>query len=140
MRIGAAGASLTAVSGMAAVSELCDRLGVIEGLDAAVTGLGSTTAAGLARRISARQWVAVETGMATVTALRAGSSVRPPAGEVGPNPAGGVGPEQSGKNMTGIRPRSSRRCRSGGSVRPVTPPSTGGGGRVGLLVALALVA
>jgi hypothetical protein len=33
-----------------------------------VVGLGSTTAAGLARRISPRQWAAVETGVATVTA------------------------------------------------------------------------
>jgi hypothetical protein len=115
VRIGAPDRSLTAVSGMAAVSELCDRLGVIEALDSAVgsikvrarghsagallvglaaaqlagqdhlvgldrlgadvagqalvpvAGLGSTTAAGLARRISTEQWAAIETGMATVT-------------------------------------------------------------------------
>ena len=115
VRIGAPDASLTAVSGMAAVSELCDRLGVVQALDGAVgsikqrarghsvgallvglaatqlagedhlvgldrlgaegagqvlvpvVGLGSTTAAGLARRISARQWAAVESGVATVT-------------------------------------------------------------------------
>ena len=115
VRIGAPDESLTAVAGMAAVSELCERLGVIEALDAAVgpikqrerghsagallvglasaqlawqdhlvgldrmcadvagqalvpvAGLGSTTAAGLARRISPEQWVGVETGMATVT-------------------------------------------------------------------------
>jgi hypothetical protein len=36
VRIGAPDASLTAVSGMAAVSELCDRLGVVEALDGAV--------------------------------------------------------------------------------------------------------
>jgi hypothetical protein len=36
VRIGAPDASLTAVSGMAAISELCDRLGVIEALDVAV--------------------------------------------------------------------------------------------------------
>ncbi len=36
MRIGAPDESLTAVSGMAAVSELCDRLGVVAALDAAV--------------------------------------------------------------------------------------------------------
>ena len=35
-RIGAPDASLTAVSGIAAVSELCDRLGVVEALDGAV--------------------------------------------------------------------------------------------------------
>jgi hypothetical protein len=116
VRIGAPDESLTAVSGMAAVSELCDRLGVIEALDTAVgsikvrarghsagallvglaaaqlagqdhlvgldrvgadvagqalapvAGLGSRTAAGLARRINVEQWAAVETGMATVTA------------------------------------------------------------------------
>jgi hypothetical protein len=116
VRIGAPDTSLTAVSGMAAVSELCDQLGVIEALDGTVgsikvrarghsagallvglaaaqlagqdhlvgldrvcadgagqalvpvAGLGSRTAAGLARRISTEQWAAVETGMATVTA------------------------------------------------------------------------
>jgi hypothetical protein len=116
VQIGAPDASLTGVSGMAAVRELCDRLGVVAALDGAVgsikqrarghsagallvglataqlagqdhlvgldrvsadvagqalvpvAGLGSTTAAGLARRISTEQWAAVETGMATVTA------------------------------------------------------------------------
>ena len=36
MRAGAPDASLTANAGLAAVTELCDRLGVIEALDAAV--------------------------------------------------------------------------------------------------------
>jgi hypothetical protein len=115
VQIGAPDESLTAVSGMVAVTELCERLGVIEALDAAVgpikarergrsggellvglaaaqlagedhlvgldrqradvagqaltpvPGLGSTTAAGLARRVSAEQWAAVEAGVATVT-------------------------------------------------------------------------
>ena len=115
VQIGASDASLTAVSGMVAVRELCDRLGVVAALDGAVgsikqraggafggallvglataqlagqvhlagldrvsadvagqalapvAGLGSTTAAGLARRISTEQWAAVETGMTTVT-------------------------------------------------------------------------
>lgn len=115
VRIGAPDESLTAVSGMAAVTELCERLGVVAALDGAVgsiktrdrghsagallvglattqlagqdhlvgldrlgadaagralvpvVGLGSTTAAGLARRIRPEQWAAVETGMATVT-------------------------------------------------------------------------
>jgi len=100
---------------MAAVSELCDRLGVTTALDAAigpikqrdrgfsagqlltgiaagqlagedflagldrqradaagqqltpVPGLSSTTAAGLARRVTAGQWLAVEAGLAAVT-------------------------------------------------------------------------
>jgi hypothetical protein len=100
---------------MAAITELCDRLGVIEALDAAVgpvkqrnrgygagelltgiaaaqlagedflvgldrqradaagqqlapvPGLSPATAAGLARRITARQWTAVEHGVAAVT-------------------------------------------------------------------------
>jgi len=100
---------------MAAVTGLCDRLGVIGALDAAVgpvkqrargfgagqlltgiaaaqlagedfltgldrqradaagqqltpvPGLSSTTAAGLARRITGAQWLAVETGLAAVT-------------------------------------------------------------------------
>jgi hypothetical protein len=116
VRIGVPDASLTAVSGMAAVTELCGRLGVIEALDGAVgsikqrargysagallvglataqlagedhlvgldrvsaedagqalvpvAGLSSTTAAGLARRISTKQWAAVETGVHAVTA------------------------------------------------------------------------
>jgi hypothetical protein len=115
VRPGAPDPSLTANAGLAAVTELCDRLGVIEALDAAVgpvkqrdrgfgagellcgiaaaqlagedfltgldrqradaagqqitpvPGLASTTAAGLARRITPAQWQAVETGLAAVT-------------------------------------------------------------------------
>jgi Transposase DDE domain group 1 len=115
VRVGAPDASLTANAGMAAVTELCDRLGVVEELDAAVgpvkqrdrgsgagellcgiaaallagedfltgldrqradaagqliapvPGLASTTAAGLARRVTPAQWEAVETGLAAVT-------------------------------------------------------------------------
>ena len=114
-RVGAPDRALTPSSGLAAVSELCDRLGVIEALDAAVgpvkqrdrgfgpgqlltgiaaaqlagqdflvgldrqradaagqqitpvPGLASTTAAGLARRITGARWLAVETGLAAVT-------------------------------------------------------------------------
>jgi Transposase DDE domain group 1 len=115
VRAGAPDPSLTANAGLAAISELCDRLGVIEALDAAVgpikqrdrglgagelltgiaaaqlagedflagldrqradaagqqltpvPGLASTTAAGLARRITPGQWRAVESGLAAVT-------------------------------------------------------------------------
>ena len=115
VRIGAPDRSLTANAGLAAVTELCDRLGVIGALDAAVgpvkqrdrgfgagelltgiaaaqlagedfltgldrqradaagqqitpvPGLASTTAAGLARRITPAQWHAVEPGLAVVT-------------------------------------------------------------------------
>jgi Transposase DDE domain group 1 len=114
-RIGAPDRSLTPNAGLAAVTELCDRLGVIGALDAAVgpvkqrdrgfgagellagvaaaqlagedfltgldrqradaagqqitpvPGLASTTAAGLARRVTPAQWRAVETGLAVVT-------------------------------------------------------------------------
>ncbi len=114
-RIGAPDRSLTANAGLAAVTELCDRLRVIEALDAAVgpvkqrdrgfgagelltgiaaaqlagedfltgldrqradaagqqitpvPGLASTTAAGLARRITPARWQAVEHGLAVVT-------------------------------------------------------------------------
>jgi Transposase DDE domain group 1 len=114
-RIGAPDRSLTANAGLAAVTELCARLGVIEALDAAVgpikqrdrgfgagelltgiaaaqlagedfltgldrqrtdaagqqltpvPGLASTTAAGLARRVTPAQWQAVESGLAAVT-------------------------------------------------------------------------
>lgn len=114
--IGASDASLTPVSGMVAVTELVDRLGVIGLLDAAmgpiktrdrghtggqllvglaaaqlagedflvgldrqradvagqalapVAGLSSTTAAGLARRLSEGQWQAVETGIGDIGA------------------------------------------------------------------------
>ena len=114
-RIGAPDRSLTPNAGLAAVSELCDRLGVIEAIDAAVgpvkqrdrglgaggllagiaaaqlagedfltgldrhradaagqqltpvPGLSSTTAAGLARRVSPAQWLKAETGLAVVT-------------------------------------------------------------------------
>jgi len=115
VRSGAPDRALTANAGLAAVSELCDRLGVIEALDAAVgpvkqrdrglgagellagiaaaqlagedflvgldrqradaagqqitpvPGLAPATAAGLARRITAAQWRAVEAGLAAVT-------------------------------------------------------------------------
>jgi len=115
VRAGAPDRSLTANAGLAAVTELCDRLGVIEALDAAVgpvkqrdrgfgagelltgiaaaqlagedfltgldrqradaagqqitpvPGLASTTAAGLARRLTPGQWRAVEGGLAAVT-------------------------------------------------------------------------
>ena len=115
VRIGVPDPSLTAVAGMAAISELVERLGVIALLDAAigpikqrarghsgaellvglaaaqlagedhlvgldrhredqatqaltpVPGLGSTTAAGLAQRLTAGQWAAVEHGLAAVT-------------------------------------------------------------------------
>ncbi|HYA50279.1 MAG TPA: IS1380 family transposase, partial [Streptosporangiaceae bacterium] len=107
--------ALTPNAGLAAITELCDRLGVIGALDAAVgpvkqrdrgfgagelltglataqlagedfltgldrqradaagqqlapvPGLASTTAAGLARRVTPAQWQAVETGLAAVT-------------------------------------------------------------------------
>lgn len=115
MCVGAPDPGLTGVSGMAAISELVERLGVIEALDAAVgpikqrdrgfsagellvglaaaqvagedflagldrqradvagqvlapvPGLSSTTAAGLARRITDPQWRDMETGFAWVT-------------------------------------------------------------------------
>jgi hypothetical protein len=115
VRVGVPDRALTPSSGLAAVSELCDRLGVIDALDAAVgpvkqrdrgfgagelltgiasaqlagedflvgldrqradaagqqitpvPGLSSTTAAGLARRITGEQWRSVETGLAVVT-------------------------------------------------------------------------
>ena len=113
--IGVPDAALTANGGLAVVSELCDRLGVIKAIDAAagpikarnrgysagellagiaaaqlagedfltgldrqradaagqqltpVPGLSSTTAAGLARRITPGQWEAIEAGVAAVT-------------------------------------------------------------------------
>ena len=114
-RIGAPDGSLTANAGLAAITELCERLGVTGALDAAVgpvkqrdrgfgagellcgiaaaqlagedfltgldrqradaagqqltpvPGLASTTAAGLARRVTPAQWRAVESGLAAVT-------------------------------------------------------------------------
>jgi hypothetical protein len=114
-RVGAPDAALTPNAGLAAITELCGRLGVIEALDAAigpvkqrdrgfgagelltgiaaaqlagedfltgldrqradaagqqitpVPGLASTTAAGLARRLTPVQWQAVESGLAVVT-------------------------------------------------------------------------
>ncbi len=114
VRIGAPDPRLTPVAGTLAMTELVDRLGLIERLDASigpikerrrgfsggqllvgmavaqlageeflvgldrqradvvgqllapVAGLGSTTAAGLARRLSPGQWAAVETGIGDV--------------------------------------------------------------------------
>src|SRR6266536_4992691 len=115
IQIGADDPSLTAAGGMLAVTELCERLGVIAALDEAmgpvkqrrrgftggqvlagmaaaqlagedflvgldrvradaagqlvtpVPGLASTTAAGLARRLTPGQWRAVESGLAVAT-------------------------------------------------------------------------
>jgi hypothetical protein len=115
VRVGVPDRALTPNAGLAAVTELCDRLGVIDAIDAAagpvktrdrglgagelltgiaaaqlagedflvgldrhradaagqrltpVPGLASTTAAGLARRITPGQWLKVETGLAVVT-------------------------------------------------------------------------
>jgi hypothetical protein len=117
-RIGAPDAALAASGGMAAISELCDRLGVIEALDTAigpikqrdrgyragqllagiaaaqlagedflagldrqradvagqqitpVPGLSSTTAAGLARRVTGEQWADSSHRRNTVTDVR----------------------------------------------------------------------
>ena len=114
-RIGAPDPALTPNAGLAVITELCGRLGVIGALDATVgpikqrergfgagellagiaaaqlagedfltgldrqradaagqqitpvPGLASTTAAGLARRVTPAQWQAVETGLAAVT-------------------------------------------------------------------------
>ena len=114
-RIGVPDPALTPNAGLAAITELCDRLGVISALDRSVgpikqrsrgfgagellaglaaaqlagedflvgldrqradvagqqitpvPGLASTTAAGLARRITPAQWRAVEAGLAAVT-------------------------------------------------------------------------
>ena len=114
-RVGGPDPVLTPNAGLAVISELCGRLGVIEALDAAggpikqrdrgfgagelltgiaaaqmagedfltgldrqradaagqqlapVPGLSSTTAAGLARRLTPGQWQAVESGLAAVT-------------------------------------------------------------------------
>jgi hypothetical protein len=115
VRAGAPDRALTANAGLAVVTGLCDRLGVVEAVDAAVgpikqrdrgfgagellcgiaaaqlagedfltgldrqradaagqliapvPGLASTTAAGLARRLTPAQWQAVESGLAAVT-------------------------------------------------------------------------
>jgi Transposase DDE domain group 1 len=120
VRVGVADLSLTPVAGMAAVTELVDRLGVVAAVDAAVgpikirdrgygagrllvgiaaaqlagedflvgldrqradvagqslapvPGLASTTATGLARRMTGGQWAAVETGVAAATARMLG--------------------------------------------------------------------
>src|SRR6266704_928107 len=89
-RIGAPDAALTANAGLAAITELCGRLGVIGAIDTAagpvkqrdrgfsagelLAGIaaaqlaGEDFLAGLARRVTPAQWKAVETGLAAVTA------------------------------------------------------------------------
>jgi len=124
-RVGAPDRALTANAGLAAVTELSDRLGLIGAIDAAagpvkqrdrgfgagqlltgiasaqlagedfltgldrqradaagqqlspVPGLASTTAAGLARRVTPTQWLKVETGLAAVTQRMLGLLPRP---------------------------------------------------------------
>ena len=134
MRAGAPDASLTPNAGMAAISELCDRLDVTGALDAAVgpvkqrdrgygagellagiaaaqlagedflagldrqradaagqlitpvPGLASTTAAGLARRITPAQWTAVERWPGGGDRADAGPAARGAGGGAGGGP------------------------------------------------------
>ena len=102
-RIGAPDRSLTPNAGLAAITELCDQLGVIGALDAAVgpvkqrdrgfgagellTGLAAAQLAGedfltgldrqradaAGQQITPAQWQAVETGLAAVTGRMLGS-------------------------------------------------------------------
>jgi hypothetical protein len=115
MRVGAPDSSLTGISGMASITEVCEQLDVVGALDTAVgpikqrarghsagqllvglaaaqlagedhlvgldrqredaagqalmpvAGLCSTTAGGLARRLTHQQWADLEAGLATVT-------------------------------------------------------------------------
>ena len=133
-RIGAPDPALTPNAGLAAITELCDQLGVIGALDAAVgpikqrergfgagellagiaaaqlagedfltgldrqradaagqqitpvPGLASTTAAGLARRVTPAQWQAVETGLAAVTGRMLGMLPAPRAAALADGP------------------------------------------------------
>ena len=156
VRSGAPDRSLTANAGLAAVTELCGRLGVIEALDAAVgpvkqrdrgfgagellagiaaaqlagedfltgldrqradtagqqvtpvPGLASTTAAGLARRVTPAQWRAVESGLAAVTGRMlgllpaeraAGAGRRPGHGRPGHHRCGGLRPQEARRGL-----------------------------------------
>ena len=162
VRIGAPDPSLTRFSGMAAVTELVDRLGMIKLLDAAigpiktrdrgftggqllvgmaaaqlagedflvgldrhradaagqvlaaVPGLASTTAAGLARRLSDGQWAAVETGIGDVA--RRGARGAAAGRRSGPR-ALCAGDDRSGHHRRrGLRPAQAR-----GGVQPPGP-------------------
>ena len=153
-RIGAPDPALTPNAGLAAITELCGRLGVIGALDAAVgpvkqrergfgagellagiaaaqlagedfltgldrqradaagqqitpvPGLASTTAAGLARRITPAQWQAVETGLAAVTGRMLDAAARG-AGRGAGRRAGHDRPGHHGRG--GLRPQEARR-------------------------------
>jgi hypothetical protein len=154
VRAGAPDASLTANAGLAAVTELCDRLGVIGALDAAVgpvkqrdrgfgagelltgiaaaqlagedfltgldrqradaagqqltpvPGLASTTAAGLARRVTPAQRRAVESGLAAVTGRMLG--LLPP--RAGGGAGRRAGHDRPGRyRCGGLRPQEARR-------------------------------
>ena len=153
-RVGAPDAALTPNAGLAAITELCGRLGVIGALDAAVgpvkqrdrgfgagellagiaaaqlagedflagldrqradaagqlitpvPGLASTTAAGLARRITPAQWQAVETGLAAVTGADAVAAARGAGGGAGRR----AGHDRPGHHRRGgLRPQEARR-------------------------------
>ena len=154
VRAGAPDGSLTANAGLAAVTELCGRLGVIEALDAAVgpvkqrdrgfgagelltgiaaaqlagedflvgldrqradaagqqitpvPGLASTTASGLARRVTPAQWQAVESGLAVVTGRMLSLLPRGAGGGAGRRP----GHHRPGHHRRGgLRPQEARR-------------------------------
>ena len=152
-RIGAPDPALTPNAGLAAVTELCDRLGVIGALDAAagpikqrdrgfgagellaglaaaqlagedfltgldrqradaagqqimpVPGLASTTAAGLARRVTPAQWQAVETGLAAVTGRMLGMLPAPRAAALTGGP---VTIDLDTTDVEGLRPQEAR--------------------------------
>ena len=153
-RIGAPDPALTPNAGMAAITELCDRLGVIGALDAAVgpvkqrergfgagellagiaaaqlagedfltgldrqradaagqqitpvPGLASTTAAGLARRMTPAQWRAVERGLAAVTGRMLDAAARAAGGGAGRR----AGHDRPGHHRRGgLRPQEARR-------------------------------
>ena len=153
-RIGAPDRSLTPNAGLAAITELCGRLGVIGALDAAVgpvkqrergfgagellcgiaaaqlagedflagldrhradaagqqltpvPGLASTTAAGLARRVTPAQWQAVETGLAAVTGRMLGMLPAPRAAALAGGP---VTIDLDTTDVEGLRPQEARR-------------------------------
>ena len=153
-RIGAPDPALTPNAGLAAITELCGRLGVIGALDAAVgpvkqrergfgagellagiaaaqlagedfltgldrqradaagqqitpvPGLASTTAAGLARRITPAQWQAVEAGLAAGDRADAGNAARTAGGGAGRR----AGHDRPGHHRRGgLRPQEARR-------------------------------
>jgi hypothetical protein len=127
VRIGAPDASLTAVSGMAAVSELCDRLGVSEALDVAVRSIKQRarghSAGALLVGLAAAQ-LAGQDHLAGLDRLGTQRASQALVAGSGSTTAAGAGPADQHRGVGGGGDRDGHGDRADAS--PVAPPAATG--------------